>query len=100
MRMFILVYPKRKVGNLMDDSLQEIWTKSEILSNLRKHDIGACGKCKYNFVCGGCRAYSGLYEKDAMCPKGFYGNLYYKIVNGDLMIYVKFFLKESKQMKI
>lgn len=73
------VYPciflREKVGNLMDDSLQEIWTKSEILSNLRKHDIGACGKCKYNFVCGGCRAYSGLYEKDAMCPKDFMESL-------------------------
>lgn len=67
------VYPciflREKIGNLVDTSLNEIWMQSEILNNLRTRNIGSCGKCEYNYVCGGCRAYSGIYEKDEMCPR-------------------------------
>ncbi len=66
------VYPciflREKLGNLKTDSLMDIWKNNEILKKLRSRSIGHCGKCKYNYSCGGCRAFSGIYEKDDFCP--------------------------------
>lgn len=66
------VYPciflREKLGNLKTDSLISIWKNNDILKKLRSRSIGACGKCKYNYSCGGCRAFSGIYEKDDFCP--------------------------------
>lgn len=67
------VYPciflRENIGNLMNNTLNEIWTKSDIINNLRKRNIGVCGECEFNYICGGCRAYSGIYNKDEMCPR-------------------------------
>lgn len=66
------VYPciflREKVGNLMENSLIEIWNNSTILKNLRNRNIKECGNCKFKYTCGGCRAFSGIYEKDEFCP--------------------------------
>jgi len=45
------------VGNLLRDSLENIWNNSEVLNNLRNKKIlkGKCGKCKFE-DCTGCRA--------------------------------------------
>lgn len=67
-----VVYPciflREKIGDLNVDSLQDIWINNEILKKLRNRDIGKCGKCQYSRICGGCRAFSGIYKKDSFCP--------------------------------
>jgi len=66
------VYPciflRTKIGNLKEDSLLDIWNNSEVLKNLRNRKISICGNCLHKNSCGGCRAFSGIYEKDDMCP--------------------------------
>lgn len=66
------VYPciflREKIGNLMETSLMTIWNSSSILKKLRNREIQECGSCKYKFSCGGCRAFSGMFSKDSLCP--------------------------------
>ncbi len=44
-------------GNVYQTSLKEILYKSDLMQKLvnRQHLKGKCGKCKYNWTCGGCR---------------------------------------------
>ncbi len=55
------VFPCRRfpisVGNLLNNSLNQIWEKSEILKNLRKKENlkGQCGRCEMK-DCRGCRS--------------------------------------------
>jgi radical SAM protein with 4Fe4S-binding SPASM domain len=45
-------------GNIRESSFREIWSKSEVLSQLRdrEHTLkGQCGMCEYRRLCGGCR---------------------------------------------
>jgi radical SAM protein with 4Fe4S-binding SPASM domain len=46
------------LGNVLTDNLKEVWKDSPILRELRDRERlkGACGKCEYKYVCGGCRA--------------------------------------------
>lgn len=46
-----------KLGNLLERSLEEIWIHNELLNYIRnrKELKGACKKCAYNEICGGCR---------------------------------------------
>jgi len=71
------VFPCRRlpisIGNLLDDSLAEIWKGSELLEKLRKKENlkGKCGKCLMK-DCRGCRslalALTGDYlEEDPHC---------------------------------
>lgn len=66
------VYPciffRHCIGNLKTENLIDIWKNSDVLKKLRNRDIGKCGECNYKYICGGCRAYSGLEEQDEMCP--------------------------------
>lgn len=66
------VYPciflREKLGNINEISLEEIWKNNKLLEKLRNKDIKECKKCKYKYSCGGCRAFSGIFEKDEMCP--------------------------------
>lgn len=50
-------YPK-SAGNVRERPFREIWEKSELFQQLRDFSKleGACGKCGYIKVCGGCRA--------------------------------------------
>lgn len=63
------IFLRTKIGNIKENSLSDIWNKSEILTRLRKKDIEECKKCRFRYSCGGCRAFSGIYSKDEMCPK-------------------------------
>ena len=47
-----------KVGNVIKEDFEKIWTESEIFEKLRNRELlkGACGECKYKYLCGGCRA--------------------------------------------
>lgn len=63
------IFLRTKVGNINENSLSDIWNNNEILKKLRKKDIEECRDCKFKYSCGGCRAFSGIYSKDYMCPK-------------------------------
>jgi radical SAM protein with 4Fe4S-binding SPASM domain len=45
-------------GNVLDQNLESILNKSELFQKVvnRENLEGNCGKCKYRFTCGGCRA--------------------------------------------
>jgi len=73
-----VLFPCRRfpipIGNLMTESLKEIWESSSLLDQLRKKKNlkGRCGKCEIN-DCRGCRslalALTGDYlEEDPHCP--------------------------------
>jgi len=66
-----------KLGNLLDQKLEDIWVGNELLNYIRdrKSMKGACNKCLYSELCGGCRytAYvvNGDWLKpDSSCPFG------------------------------
>ena len=46
------------VGNVREIELKRLWGENELLIGLRSPDslTGACGKCAFRRVCGGCRA--------------------------------------------
>jgi len=73
---FPCAYVPCKLGHIRDKPLAEIWVDSPFLKPLRNRNYlqGRCGKCKYRFVCGGCRgralAISGnLMSEDPLCEK-------------------------------
>ena len=66
-----------KLGNLLEQSLEEIWVNNELLNYIRNREAlkGSCRICGYNSLCGGCRytAYvtSGDWlGPDPSCPFG------------------------------
>ncbi len=72
------VYPCPKlpisVGNVREQSIEEIWQESKVLGTLRARDFrGRCSTCELVNLCGGCRAEAfarGDYlGEDAMCWK-------------------------------
>jgi radical SAM protein with 4Fe4S-binding SPASM domain len=52
------------VGNILKDSLREIWATSDVLNALRdkKAYKGKCGTCKRWSTCRGCRAIAYAYS--------------------------------------
>jgi radical SAM protein with 4Fe4S-binding SPASM domain len=66
-----------KLGNLLEEDLEDIWVNNELLTYIRRRDElkGACGRCTYNVICGGCRftAYVSTGDwlaADPSCPFG------------------------------
>jgi radical SAM protein with 4Fe4S-binding SPASM domain len=66
-----------KLGNLLEQKLEEIWIHNELLNYIRnrKELKGACKKCEYKGICGGCRytAYitgGDWLGPDTSCPFG------------------------------
>jgi radical SAM protein with 4Fe4S-binding SPASM domain len=66
-----------KLGNLLEQSLEEIWIHNELLNHIRNREAlkGSCKMCSYNALCGGCRytAYvtnGDWLGPDASCPFG------------------------------
>ncbi|MEX2704998.1 MAG: radical SAM protein [Candidatus Freyrarchaeum guaymaensis] len=60
------------VGNLREDSLEDVWLGSEVLQNLRKRELfDGCSSCEYKYLCGGCRgaayAHGSYLGKDPQC---------------------------------
>jgi radical SAM protein with 4Fe4S-binding SPASM domain len=56
------------VGNLKTDNFQDVWLNSQLFKALRNRENlkGACGKCTYKYICGGCRARSAAYHNGDM----------------------------------
>jgi radical SAM protein with 4Fe4S-binding SPASM domain len=55
-------------GNVRDASFQEIIDQSEVFQRiLDRHQLqGKCGRCRYKFTCGGCRAMAFYEHGDVM----------------------------------
>jgi radical SAM protein with 4Fe4S-binding SPASM domain len=55
-----------KVGNLKTEEFGDIWLNSQLFNTLRDRSNlkGACGKCDFKYVCGGCRARASAYSND------------------------------------
>ncbi len=51
-------YLELDCGNVRCQTLEEIWSTSEIIQSLRQYNLyqGKCGVCEYVNICGGCRA--------------------------------------------
>ena len=56
-------YLKEYLGDVRETPFDEIWKNNAVLQKLRtmKYD-GGCGACKYQRVCGGCRARAAIYH--------------------------------------
>ncbi len=66
-----------KLGNLLGQSLTEIWTHSELLNHIRNRKAlrGSCKICAYSDLCGGCRytayvTHGDWLGPDTSCPFG------------------------------
>ena len=60
-----------KILNLYDyddiDEIIDVYSKNEVIKNLFSREFkGPCGKCKYNRICGGCRAFAKAASNDYM----------------------------------
>jgi radical SAM protein with 4Fe4S-binding SPASM domain len=52
-----------KAGNIREENFRRIWTSSRIFQDLRNMNLsGACGRCEYKDICGGCRARAYYYK--------------------------------------
>jgi len=65
------VYPCRRlpinVGNILKNSIFEIWYGSDVMKNLRnRKKIDKCNSCKFIDKCGGCRAIAYAHFGDYM----------------------------------
>jgi len=66
-----------KLGNLLEQSLEEIWVHNELLNHIRNRKAlkGSCKLCAYSALCGGCRytayvTHGDWLGPDASCPFG------------------------------
>lgn len=66
-----------KLGNLLEEDLEDLWVNNGLLNHIRRRDElkGACGRCTFNPICGGCRytAYvinGDWLAADPSCPFG------------------------------
>ena len=66
-----------RLGNLLEQSLEEIWVHNELLNYIRNRKAlkGSCKICAYSDLCGGCRytayiTHGDWLGPDASCPFG------------------------------
>jgi len=66
-----------KLGNLLEQSLEEIWIHNKLLNYIRNRKAlkGSCKICAYSNLCGGCRYTANITHgdwlgPDASCPFG------------------------------
>jgi AdoMet-dependent heme synthase len=64
-------------GNVLNESLENIWITSSVLNDLRDPSRlqGKCGACEFNILCGGCRARAyaqneNFFSADTACIYG------------------------------
>jgi radical SAM protein with 4Fe4S-binding SPASM domain len=59
-----------RVGNIVTDDFETVWTHSPLLNRLRNKDLlkDECGSCEKRYVCGGCRARAIAYFDDELAP--------------------------------
>ncbi|MCP4076440.1 MAG: radical SAM protein [Gammaproteobacteria bacterium] len=66
-------YIEKSVGNIKQQSLNQIWQSAEDFKSLRNPQLnGKCGECEFRKLCGGCRARplaagQQLMNEDASC---------------------------------
>jgi radical SAM protein with 4Fe4S-binding SPASM domain len=55
-------------GNIREKSFQQVIDDSEVFQKIlnRKELKGKCGRCRYQFTCGGCRAMAYYHSGDIM----------------------------------
>ncbi|WP_027338868.1 putative heme d1 biosynthesis radical SAM protein NirJ2 [Halonatronum saccharophilum] len=59
----ICPYLPVKVGNVLENPLDQIWESSKVFNELRAMEYGGnCGRCKNIEICGGCRARAYYYS--------------------------------------
>jgi radical SAM protein with 4Fe4S-binding SPASM domain len=56
------------VGNLKTEKFVDVWLNSNVFNAFRNRENlkGACGKCRYKYTCGGCRARANAYNNDML----------------------------------
>jgi radical SAM protein with 4Fe4S-binding SPASM domain len=66
---------QKSIGNVMENTALEIWTKNRLLSKIRdRHNLEEpCRSCKYRENCGGCRSRAylmtgNIMASDPACP--------------------------------
>jgi len=66
-----------KLGNLLEEGLEEIWASNELLNYVRNRKAlkGSCEICAYSGLCGGCRytayiTHGDWLGPDVSCPFG------------------------------
>lgn len=59
-----------RLGNLLEQSLEEIWIKNELLNCIRDRKAlrGYCRLCAYSGLCGGCRFTAFVTQGDWLGP--------------------------------
>lgn len=63
-------YLNLPAGDIRVTPFGEIWREAEIFKNLRTEKYrGGCGSCKYQKICGGCRARAYFYHGDYMAEE-------------------------------
>lgn len=64
------VFMPLAIGNLKEDSLEELWDSHPVLETLRDRDRlqENCRSCPYREYCGGCRARANSYFGDITAP--------------------------------
>ncbi len=60
------VFMPLTVGNLKIENFKDVWLNCQMFKDLRNRKLlkGACGACKFKFICGGCRARANAYHDD------------------------------------
>ncbi|MGI9862582.1 putative heme d1 biosynthesis radical SAM protein NirJ2 [Moorella naiadis] len=63
-------YLNLPVGNVREVPFSRLWQESPIFQRLRTENYsGACGRCGYKKICGGCRARAWYYHGDYMAAE-------------------------------
>ncbi len=63
-------YLNISAGNIRENDFGKIWHNAEIFQTLRSEKYqGGCGTCRYQKVCGGCRARAYFYHGDYMAEE-------------------------------
>jgi len=80
------VFMPIKVGNLREESFEDVWEKASLFTMLRNRELlkEPCNKCPYKYVCGGCRARAYSYTGDPLGPDPgciIAKDIYYDIVD-------------------
>ncbi|MFB0562201.1 MAG: radical SAM protein [Candidatus Lokiarchaeia archaeon] len=79
------VFLPLQLGNILQESFEEIWDNHPVLQILRDRDQlkGSCRSCEYRHVCGGCRARAYSYFSDITASDP--GCIYNRDVSGELV---------------
>jgi len=50
-----------EIGDIRKDRLKDVWANSELLKRLQSREVtGKCGRCEYQYACGGCRGAAAI----------------------------------------